>query len=409
MATTYPREGGPAPIAKPSEVDRDGLLAVARDLGPLIREHAGEAERERRLSREVIGALVEAGLFRLLLPRSLGGLEADPVTCSLVVEEVARFDSAAGWALQAGNTGAWWAARFPKEGSEEIYGGNPNAVMAAAFHPPQQALETAGGYRVTGRGPLASNIHDAEWLFLTALAMDGNHPRMVDGMPQVIGLVLRAGEAQIVDTWHSLGMRGTDSNDVVVDDVFVPASRTFRLVPDFEPGPHHRGPLYRFPGIGAAVFVLAPVALAVARGAISELRELAQRKTAFGFTRPLRERAVVQVTLARAEAMLRAARLLYYDTLGVAWERTVAGELSTLEQKADLLLAGTHAATTAGTVTDMMHRVAGTSGIYARNPLERHFRDAQTLRHHGFMSENRFETVGQVYCGVAPEFPMVAF
>ncbi len=389
--------------------DREALLAAARKLGPLIREHATEAEQGRRLSREVLGALAESGLFRLLLPRALDGMETDPVTCALVVEEIALSDSAAGWALQAGNTGAWWAARFPTEGTEEVYTGNPSAVVSAAFHPPQQAVEAPGGYRITGRGPLASTIHDADWLFLTALVMDGGRPKMIGDMPQILGLMLRAREVRILDTWHSLGMRGTDSNDVVIDDVLVPASRTFPLTPDFEPGAHHRGPLYRFPGIGAAAFVIAPVPLAVARSAISELKQLAERKTAFGFNKPLRERAVVQVALARAEAMLRSARLLYYDTLDTAWSRTVAGEGSTLEQKADLLLAGTHAATTAAKVVDLMHRVAGTTGIYTRSPLERHFRDAQTLRHHGFLSENRFEAVGQVYLGVAPEFAMVAF
>ncbi len=406
MPTTYETE---ARTSRPAPTTGESILAVARQLGPLIREHADAAERERRLSREVMKALAEAGLFRMLLPRALGGLEVDPVTCSLVVEEVAGCDSAAGWALQAGNSGAWWAARLPREGSEEIYADSPSAVMAAAFHPPQRAVATRGGYRITGRGPLASNIHDAEWLFLTAMVMDGDRPKLSDGVPEVIGLVLRAREAQIVDTWDSLGMRATDSNDVAVDNVFVPASRTFRLVPDFEPSAHYQGPLYRFPGIGAVVFIVAPVPLAVARGAITELRELAQRKTALGFTKPLRERAVVQVTLAKAEGMLRAARLLYYDTFGAAWARTLAGERSTLEQKADLLLAGSHAVATAATVADLMHRLAGTSGIYVRNPLERHFRDAQTLRHHGFVSENRFEAVGQVYLAVPPEFAMVAF
>ena len=131
--------------------------------------------------------------------------------------------------------------------------------MAAAFHPPQQAVETPGGYRITGRGPLASNIHDAHWLFLTALVMDGDHPKMANGMPQVIALILRTGEARIIDTWDALGMRATDSHDVAVDDVFVPASRAFPLTPEFEPSPYHRGPLYRFPAIGAAVFTVAPV------------------------------------------------------------------------------------------------------------------------------------------------------
>lgn len=387
----------------------NALLDAARALGPIIREHVQEGEMGRRLAPAVLRGLTEAGFYRLLLPRSLGGLETDPVTCARAVEEIAGFHSAAGWSLQAGNTGAWWAAHFPGQACEEIYNDNPSALMSAAFHPPQQAVETTGGYRITGRGPLASNVHDSEWLFLTAMVMDGERPKMHDGRPQVIGLVVRTREATIIDTWHSLGMRATDSNDVAVDSVFVPVHRTFPLAPDFEPNSYHRGPLYRFPAIGAVALTVVPVALAVARAAIDEVQELAQRKTAFGFNRPLRERGVVQAALARGEAMLRAARLLYYETVSAAWARTLAGERSTLEQKADLLLAASHAGATAAKVTDLMHRIAGTSGIYAKNPLERHFRDAQTLRQHGFMSENRFEAVGQVYCGVEPEFMMVAF
>jgi alkylation response protein AidB-like acyl-CoA dehydrogenase len=389
--------------------DREQVLGKARDLGPLIREHADQAEQRRRLAPEVVGGLRQAGLFRLLLPRSLGGLELDPATCALVVEEIAGFDSAAGWALQAGNEGAWWAARLPTWGAEEVYRGDPSAIVSAAFHPPQQAVETAGGHLITGRGPLASNIHDAGWLFVTALVMDGDHPRMANGIPEMIGVMLRAAEVKVVDTWYSLGMRGTDSNDAVMDSVFVPRARVFPLTPDFEPGAHHRGPLYRIPGISAGGFLIAPVPLAVARNAIGEVKALAQKKTAFGFSRSLRDRPAVQAAVARAEAMLRSARLLFYDTLERAWAQAVRGERFTLEQKADLLLGGAHAATTAGKVTDLMHRVAGTTGIYTRSPLERHFRDAQTLRHHGFLSENRFEAVGQVYLGVEPEFPMVAF
>ncbi len=414
MTTTRSAKATAVPIrqshkTEAEHTERDRLLAVVRKLGPLIREHSEATERTRRLAPAVLAALADAGVFRLLLPRSLGGLEVDPVTCSLISEEIASFDSAAAWALQAGNTGAWWAARLPKEGVEEIYGENPSALQAAAFHPPQQARETAAGYSITGRGPLASTIHDSEWLFLSALIMDGDAPRMTDGMPHLIGLVLRAREVEVVDTWYSLGMRGTDSNDVVIRNVVVPASRTFPLIPPFEPNIHYQGPLYRFPGIAAVSLTVAPVILAVARNAITELRELAMKKTAFGFQRMLRERPAIQATLAKSEGMLRSARLLYYDTLASAWERTLAGTPHSLEQKADLLLAAANAAATASEVTDMMHRAAGTTGIYARNPLERHFRDAQTLRHHGFLSESRFEAVGQVYFGVPPEFPMVAF
>jgi alkylation response protein AidB-like acyl-CoA dehydrogenase len=401
--------GTPSPARPQSPSDTAELFAAARDLGPLIRRHAEQTERERQLPPAVTQALADAGLFRLLLPRVLGGFELDPVSCARLVEEVASHDSAAGWALQAGNRGGWWAARLPGEGVKEIYGRNPSAVMSAAFHPPQQAREVSGGYRITGRGPLASNVHQSEWLFLTAIIFDATGPRTVDGAPQIIAAILRTAEVEIVDTWQSLGMRGTDSNDVVMKDVFVPKARTFPLVPEFQPSPYHQGPLYRFPGIGAASFTIAPVALAVARGALTELTALTERKTAFGFQRPLRERATVQATLARAEGMLRAARLLYYETFAAAWARTEAGEPNSLTHKADLLLAAAHLTATAAEVTDMMHRIAGTTGVYARSPLERHLRDIQTLRHHGFLSENRFEAVGQVYCGVPPEFPMIAF
>ena len=121
----------------------------------------------------------------------------------------------------------------------------------------------------------------------------------------------------------------------------------------------------------------------------------------------LRDRSAQE--LARAEANLRAARLLFYETLSTTWERTRAGEPNSLEQKADLLLANVHAADAGAAVTMQMHALAGTSGIYTRNPLERHLRDAQTLRHHGFFAATRYETVGQVRLGLPPEFGLVAF
>jgi alkylation response protein AidB-like acyl-CoA dehydrogenase len=115
----------------------------------------------------------------------------------------------------------------------------------------------------------------------------------------------------------------------------------------------------------------------------------------------------VQAALADAEATLRSARLYFHETLAATWRRTVAGPPPTLEERADLLLAGTHAARSAVRAVDLMHGVAGTTGVYASSRLERHFRDAHTVRHHGFVSEGRLETVGQVYLGVAPEFDLV--
>lgn len=376
------------------------LIERARKLGPLVTDHSNEAEQSRRLSRHVVAALREAGLFRLFTPRSLGGLEMDPLTCAVVIEEVAGFDSAAGWSLMVANSVDWWCARLPAGGPEEIYRDDPDTIIAAAFHPPIHAVEADGGFRVTGRNPLASNVHDATWVMFTAVVGAG---------PDAIGLIVRADEVEILDTWYTLGMRGTDSNDVAVTDLFVPRARTFTLQPAFEPGPHYQGPLYRFPGIGEAAVVICPTALAVARRAIHELSDLAQGKTPFGSAVSLRERSTAQARLARADATLRSARLLFHDTIADAWQRTTAGVEATLEDKANLLLAGSHAVASAVAAVDLVWSVAGTTGIYTRSRLERHFRDIHTLQHHGFVAESRYETAGQIQMGVEPEFGLVAF
>ena len=386
----------------------EGIVAAARNVGSVIAKHVDATERNRRLAAPVIDALRAAGLFRLFTPRALGGLEIDPVTFARVVEEVSTFDSAAGWSFQI-NTGAWWTSRMSPEGVAELYADGPDLMMAASFAPPHRAEEVPGGYRVTGRGPLASTIHDSRWALMSAILFDGEQPRMTPVGPDVISVVMHTREVEIVDTWDSLGMRGTDSNDIAANDVFVPQSRVFRLDPDAAASAPFDGPLYRMPALAATFTIIAPVALAIARGAIRELRDIVTTKVPLGSVKTARDRGAVQSAVAEAEAMVRSARLFFYDALTTAWERAVAQKPFTLEDKADLMLASTWAVRNAARATDLMHRMGGTNGIYARSRLERHFRDAQTVRHHGFVSDSRLETVGQVYLRVPPEFPFVAF
>ena len=386
----------------------EGIVAAARNVGSVIAKHVDTTERNRRLAAPVIDALRAAGLFRLFTPRALGGLEIDPVTFARVVEEVSTFDSAAGWSFQI-NTGAWWTSRMSPEGVAELYADGPDLMMAASFAPPHRAEEVPGGYRVTGRGPLASTIHDSRWALMSAILFDGDQPRMTPVGPDVISVVMHTRDVEIIDTWDSLGMRGTDSNDIAANDVFVPQSRVFRLDPDAAASAPFDGPLYRMPALAATFTIIAPVALAIARGAIRELRDIVTTKVPLGSVKTARDRGAVQSAVAEAEAMVRSARLFFYDALTTAWERAVAQKPFTLEDKADLMLASTWAVRNAARATDLMHRMGGTNGIYARSRLERHFRDAQTVRHHGFVSDSRLETVGQVYLRVPPEFPFVAF
>src|SRR5262247_4045974 len=150
------------------------LLEAARKIAPIIRAHSEEAERERRLSQPVLKALRETGLLRMTTPRSLGGLETDPVTRALVTEEIGRHDSAAAWTLENPLDWAFFCCRLPDEGAEEIYSRGADILIAAQFGRPLKAASVNGGYRVSGRAPFVSNCYDADWISSTVLVDDGS-------------------------------------------------------------------------------------------------------------------------------------------------------------------------------------------------------------------------------------------
>lgn len=382
------------------EADRS-LLAAARSIGPVIREHNAEAERERRLSRPVLDALKAAGFLRMFVPRSLGGLEADPITRALVVEEISGHDTAAGWTLENPLDWAHLCARLPDRGAEEIYSRGADILIAAQYGCPLNTASTEGGYRVSGRAPFVSNCLDADWIASTAF-VDGNRES------QVMVYFPREG-CEILDTWDAMGMRGTGSHDISVTDLFVPERRTFTMVPEFEAGSHYQGPLYRFPLAGIAAAGIPPVMLGAARKALDDVTELALTKKPVAAGGLLRERSSAQANLAKAEAVLRSGRSLLHDTLREAWQRSLDGRPHSMKQRADLLLAMTHALNSAVEAVELACSVAGTTAVRASNPFERYLRDAQTLRHHAFAAESRYETVGKVYLGIPPDFPATAF
>ena len=389
----------------PHEVDM-ALLEAAREIAPIIRQHSAEAERERRLSAPVLHALRETGLLRMTTPRSLGGLETDPVTRALIGEEIGRHDSAAGWTLENPLDWAFFCARLPDEGAEEIYSSGPDVLIAAQFGRPLQATSAPGGYRISGRAPFVSNCYDANWISSTVLVDADRYP---DGEAETRMVYFPGAACEIIETWNVMGMRGTGSNDISVTDVFVPKHLTFSMEPEFEPGAHYRGPLYRLPLVGAAAGGIPTPMLGVARRALDEVTELALTKNPVAASGLLRERSSAQIQLGEAEAVLRSGRLLLLDTLGHAWLRCLDGESHSLEHKAELLLAMAHAMSSSVNAVELACKIAGTTAFRETHPLERCFRDVQTMRHHVFASEARYGTFGQVRLGVEADFPVVAF
>jgi indole-3-acetate monooxygenase len=385
----------------PAPVD---AVAAAGSLGALLREHAPQGDRDARLPAPSVKALRDGGFFRLYVPRSLGGTELDPLTHAQAQEELARHDAAAAWALQAAGSSAWWCSRLVDETVEEIYRDGPDQLLAVSFPVPMDATLEDGGFRLSGRRAFASNVSDASWVWVTAVCPD----EVVDGAPVTRAAFLPAAEVSVARCWDTIGMRGTDSNDVELHEVFVPARRTFRIGIDHTPGPRYGGPLYR----GAAMLLVASyvpgVALGIARDALDEVVALAERKTPFSSATALRERGAVQAKLGRAEGALRSARAYLHDKIAEGWRRTVDGDDLTLEDKAELLLASVQAIHASAATVDAAFSVAGTSAIHRGTRLERHLRDIAVLKQQGFVSESRFETFAQVRLGLAPELGFVA-
>ncbi len=383
---------------------------TAIEIGPVINQYIDEEENNRRLSKPVIKVLRESGFHKLFMPKSQGGHESDPLTVAKLIEEVARHNTAAGWSMMVANVSTWWCRALPEKGIEIIYKNGPDTIIAGAFHPPMMATRADGGYRITGRSPLTSNVHEGQWIFVTALIMEQGQIKMNNGMPEVIGVLMNPEHCEIIDTWHTLGMKATDSNDVAANDVFVPDHLFFPLSPEFEPNKYYKGPLYKFAAIGASVAsLIAPVALAVARNAIEELKILAAKKTSLGSVTPLRERGAIQRKLGMAEALVQSSRAYLHHTIEIFWNKTLAGENLSLEDKAGLLLAATHTNQSCLQAVDLMYSAAGSTGIYTKNKLAHYFTDAQVIRQHGFANESRYETAAQVYFGLQPDLPVLVF
>jgi alkylation response protein AidB-like acyl-CoA dehydrogenase len=193
------------------------FLAAVAALAPQVEAGVAESEATRRLPLPLVDALKQAGLFRLLVPRAFGGEEVDPLAFFEVVEAVSRLDGATGWCVMIGGCNGAFAGYLPAEAARTIYGADPHTIIGGAFRQAGQAVSVDGGYRVTGRWTFASGCQHSTWLIGGGRIIDGDQPRVSrDGTPVMRILFFPAAECEIIDTWHTGGLRGTGSHDFAV-------------------------------------------------------------------------------------------------------------------------------------------------------------------------------------------------
>jgi alkylation response protein AidB-like acyl-CoA dehydrogenase len=363
----------------------DEIEGVAREIAGLARELALETERGRRLADDLVSRLRGSGLMLGGAPREVGGLELAPGVLLRCAEEIARGDASAGWCVSIAATSSLLAAYLPTESRAELFDG-PQLIAAGVWAPRGKGRPVDGGVVVSGRWPYCSGITHSALFFAGCIVDEGP-------MPNVIAIPRE--KIEIVDTWHTLGLRGTGSHDTVADELFVPAARVFSL---FD-GPVLDRPLYRFPVFGYFALSIGAAALGNARGAIDEFAELAASKVGQGSTRTLAQRSATQSAVAAAEASLRAARALYYEAIEAAWQAAHDEEPVPVARRNDLRLAATHAVRTSAEVVRSVYDLGGGTAVYDDSPLQRRFRDAHTATAHFQVNAASREVPGRVLLG----------
>ena len=383
-------------------------LRRAQELGPELDAAAEEIEQRRELPEAIIEALVERGLFRLLLPRTLGGAELRPAAYVSVIEEVAKHDASTAWCLGQACVCTMTSAYLDPAVAREIFGGK-RGIVAWGPPGPAEAHAVPGGYRLTGTWSFASGSHHATWLGAHVAILDPNGVLQLrpDGGRAMRTLLFPKASASLTDIWHVIGLRGTGSDSYTVTDLFVPEKYT--VLRENAAKAHQTGLLYAFSSSNIYASGFAGVALGIARSALDAFVELARDKIPRGAKRTLRDNNVVQAQVSQSEARLCAARAFLLGSLDEIWRDVSGSRRLTMDHNTTIRLASTWAIHQARDVVDMAYHAAGATAIFENNPFERRFRDVHTVIQQYQGRQAHFETAGQVLLGLEPEGGMFTF
>jgi indole-3-acetate monooxygenase len=393
----------------PVDVEAQPLVEAATALQPVLRAHRDEIEREQRMPPALVGQLREAGFYRMVIPRTLGGLQVDTLTYLRVVERLAEGCGSVGWNLGNGGVGQLVTLGLPDEGVEEIYGKRADTIIAGTAVPGGgQAVPVAGGYRVSGRWQFGSGCQEASWMLgsFQVIGDDGQPRRHPDGDSLYWRGVFARAEVEIVPgSWDVAGLRGTGSFDWTVEDAFLPERRTMPQV-----GIPLENQWSRWPGVMYALPVQcwvgphhSAVITGIARAGIDALIDLAGGKQPRG--RPvglLCDNPQVQDAVGRADAILNAGRAYRSAQIAELWAMVASGKETTLEQRARCRLASTYAADSAREAMDLVYRHGGSTSFKRESRLAECWRDLHVVGQTVTIAPEWYPIGGRVYLGLDP-------
>ena len=384
------------------DVDRDALIARAREIRPLLERNAGQTDSLRRLPDEVVRALRDTGLCRLMIPRRFGGYQTSIRTYVEVMAEIGRGCGSTAWVASLVNVCEWLAALFPARAQQDIWGTDRDAWIAGSLAPNGVAVPVDGGWRVSGRWPWASGSLHAHWV-ACGIHMEDERGEMTN-----LGLSLMPiADVVVEDTWFVVGMKGTGSNTIVATDAFVPEHRFLPYPPAFQGQyrtEHVDESVYRAALVPVTVLILAGSQLGVARAA---LEYVTAKATTRGITHTTFQRQAessgFQMLVGEAAMKIDTACLHAYRAADDLDRAAGAGRHPDLTERARVRMDTALAAKYAREAVELLVQAHGTSSLADHNPLQRLWRDVHVASHHAITEwQVNLEVYGRALLGVEP-------
>ncbi|RYL27560.1 acyl-CoA dehydrogenase family protein [Acinetobacter piscicola] len=378
-------------LSKVFNSDQSGAVDI---LCQEIRERAvtGEFDDQAYVSQDIIEKLKKIGVYRALVPKRFGGMEVSPSEFCQLIEKLSMADGSVGWVASFGMSPAYLGS-LPEETLNILYKNSPDIVFAGGIFPPQPAEITDEGVVVKGRWKFSSGCMGAD---IVGVGISPRKDNEAQGLPRMA--VMPAKKVKVDMTWDTVGLKGTGSHDLVVDNVLVTKAWTFvRGEPSKLPEP-----FFKYPSLSLATQVLTVVGIGVAAAALEEFKLLAPGKSSITGGAEIANRPVTQYEFAQSEAEFKAARTWFYQAMDIVWQEILAGNQPTEQQISDMRLSCTHAARVAARVARKMQMLAGMTAIYSNNIFSRFVNDTNVVTQHAFMGDATLLNAGSISFGLKP-------
>ena len=368
------------------------LVERARALAPLIIREADEIERTRRLTEPVVTALIENGMYRALLPKSIGGAEVPLITFMQMQEEIAKADASTAWCLGQCSVCGMISAYIDTDAASEIFNTAQGILAWGAINHDVRA--EPGGYRANGRWDFASGVRQASWLgaHVRITEADGTPRKKPDGSPEIRTVLFPLASATLYDVWDVIGLRGTGTDSYSVDNLFIPEK--FAALRDDPSAVREKGPLYKIPTHMVYSMGFAATSLGVARAQFDAAIELSRKKTPQGLS-AMRENSAVQGLIGRTEAKLRRARAYLFATAAEVWDDLMRGATLTEAHRVALRLAATSTIHESTEIVGTAYHMAGATAVFRANGFERRLRDMHAINQQLQARDTHYEDIGK--------------